>query len=103
MSERGTGRTSRQLAALPDGAWYLVPNHAHVAHCKRLLREAGRHHSALLFVTVDACERSVWGRRPIDWDVDHAFFECVGRRGWRAFDAVQLAAGMPPLTDRLPA
>ncbi len=97
MSDRGSGRTSSQLAALPDGAWYLVPNPAHRAHCERLLAAAGRARSALIFVTAGLSERMIWGLRPPIWDVDHAYFDVARRyRAQRAYDLMWMAAGRGP-------
>ncbi len=100
MIDRGSGRSSLQLAALPDGAWFLVPHQAEVRHCQRLLREMKRSPDCIVFITVDTCERAVLGRRPKAWDVDHAYRSVTGSRGTRAFDAAYLAAGGPPLSEQ---
>jgi hypothetical protein len=98
MSERGSGRTSRQLAALPDGGVYLVHTQAMVSYCQRLLNHIGRARDAVTFVTADLTERAIWGRRVSAWDVDHAYFDLVPRgRGLRACDCLELAAGRGPL------
>lgn len=99
MSDRGSGRTSRQLAALPDGSFYLVPNRPHASHCERLLLDMGRPRTSIRFVTAqDTC--AMLGVRPVEWDVDHAYFEVTGRRGLEAFDFLGMAAGKGPLSER---
>lgn len=81
MTDRGSVRTTRQLAALPSGAFYLVPNARHAQHCRSLLVQAGRRHDDLIFVTPANAEQAIFGRRRTPWDVDHAYSEVVGRAG----------------------
>lgn len=98
MTERGSGRTTSQLAALPDGGVYLVHTQKMAHYCQRLLEHIGRSRDAVTFVTADLIEQSVWGRRIIAWDVDHAYFDLVPRgRGLKACDYLELAAGRGPL------
>ena len=76
MSDRGTGRTSRQLAALPDGGVFLVPHGAMADHCRHLLREAGRRHDAVRIVILNQrgdANRLRGVPRGIPWAIDHAF------------------------------
>ncbi|WP_397586669.1 hypothetical protein [Sphingobium fuliginis] len=98
MSQRGTGRTIRQLERLPDGGFFLVPNHCIRRHCQGLLRDSGRDPRSINIVTADLAERDIWGVRVKAWDVDHAYFEVAGRRGQRAFDCLGMAAGKGPLS-----
>lgn len=101
MSQRGSGRTSRQLAALPDGGVYLVHTHAMVRYCQGLLQHLGRARDSITFVTADLTERAIWGRRVVAWAVDHAYFDLVPRgRGLRAVDYLELAAGRGPIDTR---
>lgn len=98
MIERGSGRTTRQLAALPDGGVYLVHTRAMASYCQGLLQQIGRERNAVTFVTAGLREQDVWGRRIVAWDVDHAYFDLVPRgRGLRACDYLELAAGKGPL------
>lgn len=102
MCERGTGRTTRQLAALPDGSWYLVANAREAEYCRRLLSSMGRARNSIKFATPDLAERHVLGLRPPDWDVDHAYFSVASRHhALRAVDVMWLAAGTPPRSDRV--
>lgn len=98
MTERGSGRTSRQLAALPDGSWFLVAHQREATYCQGLLMAMGRSRSAIIFVTPDISERSILGRRPPAWGVDHAYFD-VARRdvALRAHDLIWMAAGRGPV------
>jgi hypothetical protein len=94
-ARRGTGRTSAQLAALPDGAFYLVHCQEMVRYCRDLLRKAGRRHDAIRFVTPSQW-RSLEGVRVNRWDVDHFYFDGAGRDGPRLYDMIsQAAAGAP--------
>lgn len=98
MSDRGSGRTTRQLAALPDGGVYLVAHRPMASHCERLLMLAGRARSAITFVTPDLAEKAVCDRRPSAWDRDHAYFEIARRdRAKEAYDLLWMAAGKGPL------
>jgi len=98
MHERGSGRTTRQLAALPDGGVYLVHTQAMVRYCQMLLQHIGRARDAIAFVTADLNERAILGRRVTAWDVDHAYFDLAARdRRLQAWDALELAAGRGPL------
>ncbi|WBO23942.1 hypothetical protein [Sphingomonas abietis] len=100
MTDRGSGRTTRQLAALPDGAFYLVPGMGVVRHCQQLLRSAGRQPRAINFVTRDM-QGTIWGARVPAWDVDHAYFEVVGSRsGITVYDLLWMAAGQGPLSEQ---
>lgn len=99
MSERGSGRTSRQLAALPDGAWYLVPHRPAASHCERLLARMGRDRRSIAFITPDISRASICGQRPSAWDVDHSFFQVAGRsRAEEAYDLLWMASGKAPLS-----
>lgn len=40
--QRGTGRTTEQLRAAPQGALFIAPTHAAVWHCLDLARKIGR-------------------------------------------------------------
>jgi hypothetical protein len=103
MCERGSGRTTCQLAALPDGSWYLVAHRRQAEYCERLLRHIGRDPNSIKFATPDLAEAHVWGRRPTEWDIDHAYFDTVPwPRRSRAIEAMWLASGKPPLSDRVP-
>lgn len=100
MSDRRSGRTTRQLDALPDGSYYLVANIArHGAHCLELLRELGRPRSAIRFVSADTNLNGLTGIRPTVWDVDHAYFEAGGHRARATYDFIYMAAGKPPLSQ----
>lgn len=95
--ERGSGRTTRQLAALPDGGVYLVPrHHPFVGYCKAILRHLGRSPNAITFVTSDLARQSIFGRRIAAWDVDHAYLDLTGHRGLYAYDLLHHAAGRGP-------
>jgi hypothetical protein len=39
---RGSGRTTRQLQALPKGAWFFCSSYAHGAHIATLAKKIGR-------------------------------------------------------------
>ena len=99
MTERGSGRTSRQLAALPDGAWFLVAHQREATYCQGLLMEMGRPRSAIIFVTPDISEHAILGRRPPAWGVDHAYFDAARSRdaALRAHDLIWMAAGRGPV------
>lgn len=99
MSERGSGRTTRQLAALPDGGVYLVHTQPMVDYCKRLLIHLGRKHDSLTFVTPPNVDRAARGKRIEAWDVDHAFFDLTNR-GFIAYDVLEMASGRGPLDTR---
>lgn len=90
MSDRGSGRTTRQLAALPDGALYLVPHQPMARYCGHLLEAAGRKHDAVRIIAIgDAglAERRLRGtRRGTVWDIDHAFLEAGG-----SYEAIRVA------------
>jgi hypothetical protein len=84
------------LAALPDGAYYLVPHRPLATHCERLLAQAGRARNAIRFVTADLRVETIMGVRPSAWGVDHSYFDIAGSRGTRAYAALWLAAGKGP-------
>ena len=100
MTDRGSGRTSRQLAALPDGAFYLVPHRPAASHCEMLLQEAGRSRRAIRFITATQGEASIWGAHPSAWDVDHSYHEVAGARGRVMHDLLWMAAGKGPLSEQ---
>ena len=83
---RGSGRTATQLAALPDGAAFLVATVAQARYCQGLLVLAGRRPDAIIFVNPENCERVMTGRRVASYAVDHAYEELTRRRGMRARD-----------------
>jgi hypothetical protein len=89
MSDRGSGRTARQLAALPDGAVYLVHSQQLADYCKGILRSAGRRISTVTFATPGNF-RSFEGARFTALDVDHAYFELASARGREAYDFLRL-------------
>lgn len=93
MPERRTGMTSRQLAALPDGAVFIVAHGPMACHCRHLLRESGRRHDALRLVIVadpQDVDRLRGTRRGTPWDIDHAFHAVAGRRGKVLAEAARL-------------
>ncbi len=69
---RGSRRTWRQLAELPDGAIYLVPNERMAGHCRQLLRNMGRDPRVVRFATIENFHRFVGARAPA-FDRDHVF------------------------------
>ena len=94
MSERGTGRTWRQLAALPDGSVFLVATMPMISHGRALLRRMGRNHRSIRFVTPSTAFL-VRGLAIPSFDVDHAYYDVVGLRGREAHDLVR--ASVRPL------
>ena len=75
-STRGSGRTARQLAALPDGSVYVVCHEQEVAHCKHLLRHIlGRPSDCLRLVSLgegEARYQHLRGLGPATvYDVNH--------------------------------
>lgn len=85
MSDRRSGRTARQLAALPDGAVFLVHSSAMASYCRGLMHDAGRTLGSIIFATPTNF-RSIAGARFPAMDVDHAFFDLAGARGREAYD-----------------
>jgi len=84
MSERGSGRTSRQLAALPDGGVFIVPHGAMADHCRHLLKEADRRPDAVRLVIVNQlgdADRLRGTPRGTPWAIDHGFSAGASRRG----------------------
>jgi hypothetical protein len=78
MADRRSGRTSKALAALPDGSIYIVTHEAQRRHCQRLMQDAGRRQQALHIVTLDEMRRGDKLRglpRTTVLDVDHFVFE----------------------------
>lgn len=71
---RGTGRTTRQLAGLPDGGVYVVAHQPSTQHCKALLVDVlGRRSDAVRFVTLEQVRHSALRglSRTTPIDVDH--------------------------------
>lgn len=93
MSDRGPGRTTRQLAALPDGSVYLVHSyHFARSYCWPLLARAGRcPRTAIKFATPDNFQSFVGLRFPAG-DVDHAYFALARHRARarEAYDFIRL-------------
>ncbi len=87
---RGTGRTSRQLAALPPGALYLVPSQALASYCRGLLHKMGRPLGSIIFVTPANFMRLEGAIVPAV-DVDHAYWEATRRdpMARKAWDFIQ--------------
>lgn len=76
MTERGTGRTWAQLAALPDGSVFVVQHQADRRHAMSVLVQQGRERTAIILV-LTSDTRSDLGRvrglpRSTLYDVDHA-------------------------------
>lgn len=87
---RRSGRTAAQLAALPDGSIFLVCSEKFACYCRTLLRRMGRSPFAIKFGTPSNFERFLGARVPA-MDVDHAYWQIVGRRGEEAHDFLRLA------------
>ena len=86
MVERSSGQTSRQLAALPDEALYLVPHRGLADHCRRVLLAAGRKPTAIKLVVLEQmgdADRLRGTQRGTPWDIDHAFFSIASTGGRR--------------------
>lgn len=73
-SERGTGRTYRQLEQLPDGSRFLVHHLAMVDHCHTLMERMNRDPKAISYhivrVTRDI-DNAIRGTS-VPFDMDHA-------------------------------
>lgn len=88
---RGSGRTARQLAALPDGSIFVVPNMKMAGYCQGLLRWIGRAPTAIQFVTPQNYHRFEGASAPAI-DVDHAYWDVTGAsvRAREAVDFVRI-------------
>lgn len=93
---RGSGRTSAQLRALPDGAIFLVAHRPMADYCRALLRHLGRDPRSITFVTAGLSRAAMFGRRVGCWGVDHAYLDVAGPRGIEAYDTLWRAAGKGP-------
>lgn len=71
----GSGTTTAQLRALPDGAIYVVPFRAHIEYCKRLLHHLGRDSEAVVFVTLDELECHRPRSRATTLAIDHSIWD----------------------------
>lgn len=69
--QRGTGRTARQLAGLPDGSVYVVAHESEARHCEALLAESGRTSNALRFITLAGVQNLLGLPRNIIVELDH--------------------------------
>jgi hypothetical protein len=86
LSDRCTGRTSRQLKALPDGSIYIVRDEYEKRHCLRLIRYMGRRQDAIRIVCTSDCRGPEKLRRfphSTLWDIDH-HAELPRHGDWRA-------------------
>ncbi|TXH10359.1 MAG: hypothetical protein E6R03_15605 [Hyphomicrobiaceae bacterium] len=77
MTERGTGRTWAQLAALPDGSVFVVDGQRERRHAMQILLQQGRDERNAVFILLVSDTRSDLGRarglpRSTLYDVDHA-------------------------------
>lgn len=74
LGARQSGRTYRQLEALPEGAIFLVHSMAFAGYCRNLLRKMGRSYRSIRFATPNNF-RVFEGARAPAFAVDHAFWE----------------------------
>lgn len=73
-----TGRTTRQLQALPDGSIFIVTHSAQRDYCRHLLIDAGRRHDCLRIVTLEEMRHGAVLQglpRTTILDVDHFCWE----------------------------
>lgn len=70
MTDRGTGRTTKQIMSPPDGAIFVVSNTSVKSHVRHLLRLNGRHPECLKVLTLDNFDK-IQPRRGTVIDVDH--------------------------------
>ena len=76
MCQRNSGRTARQLEALPDGSIYVVSGYPMLRHCQYLLFEAGRSPDALRLVILGELRRRAIGfPRSTYFDIDHEIYD----------------------------
>lgn len=91
ISEGGrcSGRTFRQLAALPDDSLFLVHSIEEARHCQRLLREMGRNPRSVKFATPANFHRFEGARAP-HLGVDHAYWSKARGGRQEAYDFLSL-------------
>jgi len=88
---RHSGRTWRQLQALPDGSIFLVPNEKLASYCRNQLRRMGRQPRSIRFATPENFRYYTGAVVPAA-DVDHAYWDCTrgSCRAHEAWDFIQL-------------
>ena len=88
MTERRSGRTTRHIAALPDGSIYVVLHGDERRYVRDLLRHLGRDLDTIKLVTVDDVERGALRglRRETIMAVDHAVWD---EGGYRDFEILR--------------
>lgn len=67
---RGSGRTYRQIAALPDGAFFVVANWGMRDHVADVLDAQGRAPDAIKVVALSQMDAVTGHRVPVDMDHD---------------------------------
>ena len=92
--DRGTGRTTRQLAALAGGAIFLVPTQILQAYCRRLLRQAGQE-GRVRVVSPEGVHLLQGLAVSTPWAVDHSFFELANEEAVAAYRLMVRMFGQP--------
>lgn len=78
MSARGTARTTAALAALPDGAVFVVAFRQEKDVCRRILASLGREPSCIKLVPLSDIARALRGLpRATVLDVDHFCYDVM--------------------------
>lgn len=77
--DRGTGRTTRQLAALPYEGWFIVPTYGMRDYTLQLARRIGRKDIKVLHRN-ELDTRMYQGRYISGYDVDHATYDLISHR-----------------------
>lgn len=93
-TNRGTGRTTRQIAALPKGAIFFVHTQSMKDYVRRLCQTLGR---------ADIRIETLGELRPFRWagyslpgaDIDHAAYERMNIDHCRAWDELRWRIGLP--------
>lgn len=81
---RGDGATTRQILALKQDGWFIVPTMKMLDYTKHLARYVGRQDVVVLYWRDALCR--VRGRTISDYDIDHAAFDLMSRRDYGEFN-----------------
>jgi hypothetical protein len=84
---RGSGRTTRDLKALPDGGVYLVADNAMRNVMLRRVHDLGRDGKVHIFTISEVLNGRVRGLTITCWDIDHCL--CLNKREWREVSMLQ--------------
>lgn len=96
-TERGSGRTTKQLLGLSEGAFFVCAHDRHAIHTRRLADHLGRRDIRVVTVAECISLRKFQGLPNFRFDIDHATNELMFHEGnnvvrqqwWRAWEGMQ--------------